>query len=472
MTAPQRSGSTEAPPRPVVTAPPAWQFPTTSSRWLEPTTGARLHTAHLPGQHVLAVRVGIAAPVSSEPQGQEGIGLLVARCLDLGTSKRDADEIAVEFERRGIAFGCGVGERGLYLDLDLTAEHLSEGLDLLSECFLDAQFPEDEVRRQVRSRLADISHERADAASRAATEFLRVHYAADQRAAVPIGGTSDSVATLDRAALRAYHGELLVAGPREISVVGDLDVLGGPDAVEAEVARALRAWPTVRSASPLAYPAARVADTAARVVLIDRPEAVQSEIYLGRPGPDRRDPRGWSVFQTLSMLMGGSPRARLDAVLREQRGYTYGVSAGFRSRAAGGLFVVSMAVRTEVTADALGLVLDLLAVTGAEFTDAEVRRHADYVAHTAPARYGTADVVAEELLGLAMDGLGPEFVTDNLAFLQGLDARTVGAAWDDVMHSGRAGSGWTIVVVGNVKGLERQLGGWSTGQVSVVRADG
>ena len=55
----------------------------------------------------------------------------------------------------------------------------------------------------------------------------------------------------------------------------------------------------------------------ARIVVVDRPGSVQAELLVAAPGPDRRTPMGWAAYPVLSFLVGGSPSARVDAVLRE-----------------------------------------------------------------------------------------------------------------------------------------------------------
>ena len=145
------------------------------------------------------------------------------------------------------------------------------------------------------------------------------------------------------------------------------------------------------------------------------------------------------------MLIGGSPHARIDRVLREERGYTYGVRAGFRPRAVGGLCVAGGSVRADATVPAVAELLEILGTPGAELTEQEVRAAADFVARTAPGRYLTADAVADEIVSLVSDGLEPDTVTRTLADLQELTAQRVAAAWDEV----RCGPGWTVVAVGD-----------------------
>lgn len=426
------------PPRPGVPPPSPWRFPD-PQRWSLPN-GPTVQAFHLPGQHVVAVRVGIPTPLSGEPAGLAGIGLIMARCLDEGTTRHTSEELAELLERRGIALGAGVGERGLFVDLDVAGAHLQVGLELLTECLTQASFPEQEVARQVRNRQAEIAHEHADAASRATLEFLATYYPPGVRAALPTGGTAGTIAALDAGQVRSYHRAVVRPDQAQVVVAGDLTGLDLPELLEATVGQ----WPT--HPAPVGERAddeARSGD-AERVVFVDRPGSVQTEIYLGRPGPDRRDPHGWGAYQVLSFLTGGSPQSRLDKVLREERGYTYGISAGFRPRSRGGLFIAAGAVRSDVTAEALRTMLAALGFTGADLGEQEVRRAADFVARTAPGRYATADMVAAEAMGLAMDGLDGSFVTRMLEQVTGLTRDQAAAAWDAHRHPG-----WTVVLVGD-----------------------
>jgi len=184
-------------------------------------------------------------------------------------------------------------------------------------------------------------------------------------------------------------------------------------------------------------------DQAATTVLVDRPGSAQSYLYLGRPGPARRTEHGWGAYQVLACLLGSSPQSRIDAVLREERGYTYGMRAGFRPRRRTGVCAVSGAVRADATAPALATLREVLDVRGPELTEREVRQAADFVAKTAPGRYSTADAMASEVVRLALDGLGPDFVTATVETSRTLTREAAAEAWEAVA----TGPAWTTIVV-------------------------
>ncbi len=144
--------------------------------------------------------------------------------------------------------------------------------------------------------------------------------------------------------------------------------------------------------------------------------------------------------------MGGSPNARIDAVLREDKGFTYGIRATFRPRRREGLFLVSGSVRADATVEGLGLLLDILDRGRDGFTAEETRAGVDFIHKTAPGRYATADAVADEASTMALEGLSTEFTTANLLDLATVDAERLSAAYRRFVTGD-----WTVVVVGDAE---------------------
>jgi predicted Zn-dependent peptidase len=110
--------------------------------------------------------------------------------------------------------------------------------------------------------------------------------------------------------------------------------------------------------------------------------------------------------------------------------------------------------------------MEVLALTGSDLTDTEVRHGADFIAKTAPGRYSTADTIASEVIRLAMDGLDAEFVTETVAGARSLTRDQAAAAWDEV----RSGPGWTTVVVADAAAHLKSVQALGLGEVSVVQA--
>ena len=144
------------------------------------------------------------------------------------------------------------------------------------------------------------------------------------------------------------------------------------------------------------------------MVIVDRPGAVQTQLLIGRIGPDRHD-QVWPALLLGTYCLGGTLTSRLDRVLREEKGYTYGVRAFgqvLRSPApappdgatGASLLAISGSVDTASTGPALDdlwKVLRTLAAGG--LTDAERDVAVQNLVGVAPLKYERAAAVASTL---------------------------------------------------------------------------
>ena len=444
--------------RPVVSPPEPWSFPVAQQAAL--ANGLGVVSYDIPGQYVISVRLAAPMPLEREPRDLEGIATIMARTLDEGTARHTAEEFAELLERKGIALGAGVSESGLSVDLDVSKRHLTEALDLLSQAVQEPAFPAKEVSRHIKTRLAEIDQERAVPGQRAALEFISTYFDPDERASRPSAGTKATISAITPQDLVAFHAANVAPSGATVVVAGDLSGLD----VVSEVEAALGSW--TGAAADVAEPreAAKAVD-ADRIVFLDRPDSVQTEFYVGCPGPDRSVEAGWAAYQVLGFVVGGSPNARIDAVLREDKGFTYGIRSGFRPRRRGGVFLTSGSVRADSTVEALGLLLDILEEAREGFTEEETRTGVDFIGKTAPGRYATADTVADEAAGLSLEGLTTEFTTANLRALADVDAALLTEAY------GRYVSGeWTVVVVGDASLYAEGVRGLGRGEVTILPA--
>jgi len=172
------------------------------------------------------------------------------------------------------------------------------------------------------------------------------------------------------------------------------------------LAGTLGGW-TGDAADPLPTPPVTADDTG-RVVIVDRPDAVQTQLLIGRIGPDRHDP-AWPALMLGTYCLGGTLTSRLDRVLREEKGYTYGVRAFqqvLRSPAEpapdGVTGVAVLAISGSVDTASTGPALDdlrtvLRTLASGGLTGAERDTAVQNLVGVAPLRYETAASVASTL---------------------------------------------------------------------------
>jgi predicted Zn-dependent peptidase len=164
----------------------------------------------------------------------------------------------------------------------------------------------------------------------------------------------------------AYAGREYVPGAAYLIAVGDVD----PDSLECLTGESFGGW-VARPAPPdptLPTPGG----SPGSVFLLDRPGSAQSEIRMGRPALSRRDDEVFPAI-VLNRVLGGQFTSRLNTVLREQKGLTYGVRSFFSFTRRPGPFSIATSVDTARTAEALEtLEIELRRVSTAGITAEEV----------------------------------------------------------------------------------------------------
>ncbi len=87
-------------------------------------------------------------------------------------------------------------------------------------------------------------------------------------------------------------------------------------------------------------------------IFIKKPQSLQSAIRIGKQFPNKLHPDYFGL-QILNTILGGYFGSRLMKNIREDKGYTYGISSGILSLQHGGFFYISAEVGGEVTKETL-----------------------------------------------------------------------------------------------------------------------
>ena len=409
-------------PRPEIAPPKPWSFPTPSRQALD--NGLEVISYRLPGQHVVSASLVLDVPLAAEPESVEGIAAITCRTLDEGTAEHSADEFAELLESAGAGFGVDVASSGLQLILDVPDRRLSPALALLAEAVRRPALASTDVDRQVQLRLAEIEQARANPTQAAAIAFRRSVFAEGSRYTRLTEGEPASVAAVTAEQAQRFHHDHF--GPRgaKLIIAGEL-----PDDVDSLVAKHFGDW---RDDAQISVDHEPPAAGRRRAVIVHRPGAVQADLQLGGFGIDRSDSR-WPDISIASYIMGGAFLSRLNGVLREQLGYTYGVRMGFQPLRAGGTFAVSGSFRTEVIGDALTQAKRLLSITDAPFTETEVAEAVNYFTGVSPLRYATADGVADQAAVQALAQLPDDYMDQRLTALRAVTPESAATAYTSLV---------------------------------------
>jgi zinc protease len=325
---------------------------------------------------------------------------------------------------------------------------------------LEPSFPAGEVDRLREERINDLLQAKADPRRRVERVYPETIFAEGAPYRRPLAGTEASVPAIDRDAVVARHAAVMRPDAATLVLAGDLE---GID-VTAEVAKAFGAWTRPAGSAPAGGPSpARPGGR--RIVVVDRPGSAQTELRIGHVGLPRSTP-DFHAVSVLNAILGGLFNSRLNQLLREARGYTYGVHSAFDMRRHAGPFTVRCAVETDVTVpaitDALG---ELARIREAVVEDAELAIARDYLVGVFPLRFETAAQVAAAITGLVVNGLPDDELDRYRPAIAAIGADQVLAAAQAHIRPEEA----SIVMVGDLSRFGDALRDAGSGEVQVIR---
>ncbi len=435
----------------------AFRLPPVSSAAME--SGLRLRSLFRARVPLVGLVLVLDAGEARVPAGSGGLAVLSGNALQGGTARRSGAELAEQLERLGTGLGVRTGWDATLVSVSCLAEHLDRVMALAGEVVRTPSFPGEEVERARLRQLAAIRQRRMSPGRLADDELASRLFPAGHPYRRPLSGDEGSVAVLDRDALVGFAAARY--GPRGagLAVAGELS----PDRVRDLAARYLGDWrETGPDEAPAVSPLAPVPGR--RVVIVDRPGSVQSEIRIGHVALPRGHPDELAL-RFANTILGGAFTSRLNLSLREKHGFTYGARSRLHLHRDGGVLIVGAAVETRVTAPALGEAVAVLGRFREEGPSAgEVTRARDYLAGILPLRMETTSQVAGRLAELIIFGLPDDYHHTERERIGavGVEVATAAArAYIRAEHS-------AIVVVGDGERIGSEVEGLGLGPVEVV----
>lgn len=440
-------------PRPTLGTPQPYTFPALNRR---DVANGSVIAIDLPGQPYAALRLVHPAGALMEPAGHEGVATLVGEALEDGIEGNSS--LAPRLERFGAEWYCRVSWDSFVSGVDAPVNRLESATSLFAEALRGpALRSEDIVRRReqlVERFMIDVSRPNVLAGRALGAELFA------GRHATPLGGAPNGLSSLDPEAVRAFH-RVALSGAGTLVIVGDLaevDVDGIGKAVFGDTAAAELQSPTAQSAAQLETP---------RIIVLNRPDSVQSALVLAQRAPSRRDIDLPSA-EGMSDVLGGMFTSRLNGELRERRGSTYGVGAGFDLRRDSGVFQVRSQVEGPTTAASLSTMLTEIAwlrAEGVKESELEAVRESNTVGM--PVTYSSARSLAGAAVDMVIHEL-PETYIDELR--AGFDQLTV-ADLNRAAHELLSPREQVAIVVGDAAAIAEPLRDIGFGPVEVHEPD-
>ena len=397
-----------------------------------------------------------------EPAGKRGVAGLTAAMLSEGTKTRNGDQLSDALQLLGTGVGAGVANEEGSIGFISTAKNFEPTLEILADEMLNSVFPPEALDRLRARTLVNLTQAKDQPTVVGAQVFAKILYGG----AHPYGqrATEASVKAITRDDVIAFSKAYYQPGRAIITVVGDVNPAKVKDVTE----KALAAWSKAGDKPSFDYPKLPELQPA-KIYLVDKPGAAQSVFNIGLPGPPRNTP-DYFALQVLNTILGGQFQSRLNANIREQKGYSYGVNSIFNYGKGPGAFRTGGSIVSDKTDAALiEFMNELKGIVGDKpITDEEIKTAKESLIQGLPQRFASVNAISGAVTSLVVQGLPDDYYqtyAKNVSAVTKEDLLRVAKQYIDLNHL-------AIVIVGDRSKVEAPLKATGIAPITYIDPEG
>ena len=373
------------------------------------------------GVPIVSATLVLKSGSGSNPPGKPGLASFTAAMLTEGTTSRSAPQIADDIAQAGGSLSATSTVDSMQASVSSLTRTFPQMLTLLADVVRRPSFPPQEVERQRTSRLTQLTQQRQEANAIASAVTAAALYGGSHPYGFAELGTEASNRAITVDDLRGFWAKNFVPNNAALVVSGRIS----ESALRPLVEQMFGDWQPGGTVSALADVAPDT--TRAKVVLVDKPGASQSQLRGVVVAAARNTP-DFEPMVVLNSVFGGLFSSRINLNLREEHGYTYGANSQFVFRRSPGFFTVSSGVRTDVTAPALAETVKELARIRDGVTTDELTLAKDAIIRSLPADFETSGRVSSTTANLFLYGLPLDYYARAQARFAAVTSAQVSAA--------------------------------------------
>lgn len=292
------------------------------------------------------IRLRIPAGQTRVDIMQLGLASLTASMMDEATLKSTSEDLSNRLQKLGSSVNFDAGDQYTTLNIRTLTKNLDETMAIALEQLTQPKFDEADFKRLQKQQIEGLKNAKKNASTTATEVFNKLAFGFDNSFAYADNGTIDTVAQLKLDDVKAFYQTHYGPANAELIVVSDLAAADIKQKLSP-----LSAWQGKSSPMPdiKAFPEL----AAGTLYFIDKPDAAQSEIRIGKRAMNYDATGEYYRADLMNYNLGGAFNSRINLNLREDKGYTYGARSFFYGNDIRGAYRAQAGVRADTTADSI-----------------------------------------------------------------------------------------------------------------------
>ncbi|GGO66854.1 M16 family metallopeptidase [Bowmanella pacifica] len=373
-------------------------------------------TLYLMEQHeVPLVDLVVTVKAGAIDDNKAGLAKLTAANLILGTQQLPRAELEAKLDFIGAQLNADAELEYSSLSASMASKDLSQVLKWVKDSLLTPAFDSQEFAGHKQRYLANLQ-QKTESPKAVIRDYFNTQLFKGHPYASEIDGSRASVADITLADVTAFHQRRYTPDNTALIVAGDFDT----KQLKSELNKLFADWQgNAPARAQLVTPAS---PKQAQVLLVDKPDAVESTFMIGGPGMAMSNP-DYVAVNVINTILGGRFTSWLNDELRVNSGLTYGARSRFESHQQGGSFYISTFTKTDTTKQAIDLALQTYQKLWQQGIDQSTLESAKaYVKGQFPPNYETSAQLAALMSDMFVYGFDEGFIN---GFSKRVNALTV-----------------------------------------------
>ncbi|MBT1063826.1 insulinase family protein [Bowmanella sp. Y26] len=373
-------------------------------------------TLYLMEQHeVPLIDLVVTVKAGAVDDSKAGLAKLTAANLILGTQQLPRAELEAKLDFIGAQLDADAELEYSSVSASLASKDLDQVLQWVKDSLLTPAFDDQEFAKHKQRYLANLQ-QKTESPKAVIKDYFNAQLFKGHPYAAEIDGSNTSVAGISLADVKAFHKRWYTPDNTAVIVAGDFDT----KQLKSKLSKLFATWQGKAPArAKLTTP---VQPKQAQVLLVDKPDAVESTFMIGGAGMAMSNP-DYVAVSVINTILGGRFTSWLNDELRVNSGLTYGARSRFESHQQGGSFYISTFTKTDTTKQAIDLALQTYQKLWKQGIDQSTLDSAKaYVKGQFPPNYETSAQLASLMSDMFIYGFDEDFIN---GFSERVNALTV-----------------------------------------------
>ena len=332
-------------PDPVLKVPPVWSG--------ELSNGIKIYGIEYKELPLVQFAITVKGGMLMDDPDKIGVANLITDEMMQGTRNKTPIELEEAIDDLGATINMYTTKQSIVIEASCLASKFEDTYKLVEEILFEPRWDKKEFDRVKNETIESIKRKKVDPGSVAASVFNKLIYGENNIIANDTYGTVESVQAITVDDLKNYYENNFAPRLAFITIAGEVP--------EDNAVKLFRSLENKWQKKDVQLPGINVPEKPEHpsIYFVDFPNAKQSAIRIGTLGLKYTDPDYYKAV-VMNYKLGGSFNGRVNMILREEKGYTYGARTSFSAALYPGTFVALSNVRTNTTFESVKIFMDEL----------------------------------------------------------------------------------------------------------------